>query len=121
MAVDGNGRLIEDLTAGNRPLVHSQKEVNAQRNTPQGRSSHSSIETSASTNESSQAFDVEWISYIVNTGTADIIFNFDASTTLAGKFTLGPGESISDLPRKATTLFYKSVAGTVSFKAMGVK
>lgn len=88
---------------------------------PRGRLTHVSVETSATTTEANSSFSVEFISMIVNDGTDDIKFNFDANTSSAGTITLKPGEVLTDFPRSCSTLYYKAVSGTQPFRAWGVK
>lgn len=121
MALDANGKLIEELSAGNRPYVAIDKDINAQRVAPAGRVSHASVQATATTTEANSAFVVEQIVYIINDGTVDIIFNIDAATTAAGAFTLKPGDAIGDFPRKGSTLYYKASGGSSAFRALGVK
>lgn len=88
---------------------------------PQGRSSHVSLETNATTTEASSSFNVDLIAAISNDGTDNILFNFDANTSSAGTITLKPGEVLTDFPRKCTTIYYKALSGTQPFRAWGVK
>lgn len=124
MALDANGKLIEETSSGGRPYVAVDKNINAQRVAPAGRETHSSVSASATTAEAMSSFNVEFIIFIINDGDYDIIFNIDANTTSAGAFTLKSGEGISDFPRKASTLYYKAengASGSVPFRALGVK
>ena len=86
-----------------------------------GKSSHVSVETSATTTEASAPFDVEFVFMMANDGSSDIIVNFDASTTAPGAMTLKPGMPVFDFPRTATTIYYRSVYDTQAFRAWGVK
>jgi len=121
MALDANGKLIEEQSSGGRPYVAIDKDINAQRVSPAGRGTHASVSASATTTEANSAFNVEHIIFLANDGSGDIIFNFDAATTAAGAFTLKTGEALSDIPRKVTTLYYKATSGTQTFRALGVK
>jgi len=80
-----------------------------------------SYEGQAWTTENNVNFDVSHIVFISNDGDYDITFNFDATTTEAGAFTLKPGEVLSDLPRQAKKLHYKSALGSPYWRALGVK
>lgn len=86
-----------------------------------GRQTHASVETTATTTESTATFDVDYISMISNDGTDDILFNFDANTSAAGTITLKAGEVLSDFPRACNVLYFKAKSGSQPFRAWGVK
>ncbi len=88
---------------------------------PHGRATHIAVSANATTTEASSAFSVDYVSAIVNDGTDNITFNFNAATTAAGAFVLKPGEIYSDVPKTCTTLYYKAASGTQAFRAWGVK
>lgn len=121
MALDGNGKLLEEQTAGGRPFVFGEKNINAQRSTPAGKAAHASVQATASPTEASSTFDVDFICFIFNDGDYDITFNLDAGTTAAGAFTLKPGDALNDFPRNASKIYYKSIGGSSAFRALGVK
>lgn len=88
---------------------------------PKGRAAHVTVETNATTVAATSAFDVEWIDTIVNDGTDNITFNFDALPTAAGAFTLKPGEVRGDIPKTCLVLHHLAASGTQPFRAWGVK
>lgn len=87
----------------------------------QGRGSHVTLETNATTTEANAAFNVDYVVMLANDGTDSIFFNFDANTTSQGKITLKPGEVLTDFPRKFSTIYYRANSGTQPFRAWGVK
>lgn len=82
---------------------------------------HSSVEATATATEASAAFDVARVVYIINDGTADIIFNLNGPTTAPSKFTLKPAEALKDFDRGCSALSYRAATGSQPFRALGVK
>lgn len=88
----------------------------------QSKDSHVSIEKNATFTEASSPFDVNHVSVISHDGAEtepDIQFNFDAAIGTAGTITLKPGESLTDFPRIAKTLTYKTLSTGLVADTMG--
>ena len=86
------------------------------------RSTSKEVNATATTTNQTAAFDVVWISHIVNDGTVDLYVAFDADSTIAAnRITIKPGEILEDLPRACSVLHYSCASGTCPFRAVGVK
>lgn len=63
---------------------------------------------------------VQYIEYLINDGTADIKFSFDADDVDTNGFTLKPGESMQNVPKSCSKLYCKSAA-TQPFRFRGIR
>jgi hypothetical protein len=82
---------------------------------------HSSQEGSATTTATAYDFRTDYVISISNDDPTNAIqFNFDGPIGSTGTFTLKAGESIGSFPKTARKLYVKAVAGTPSFRALGV-
>jgi hypothetical protein len=83
-------------------------------------SSHVTVEAEATVDEQVVDFIVQYLDFLTNDGEDAIIINFDGATNRPNAFRIAPGEVLYDVERSIKRLYYRSEAGSPSFRALGM-
>lgn len=86
-----------------------------------GNDLHDAVEATAMVADQSQAFNVDYITFISNDGTDDVYLNFDNATGVKGQITLKPNDQITDFPRQCKVLHFSAKSDNQPFRVWGVK